>query len=77
MGVYARALLVICGGLLGGSVGLYYQGKEEKRLAELRALKLSEMRRLNRDSVPDSSGPDTTNGNAMERLENQPGDTKH
>ncbi|KAJ2805608.1 hypothetical protein H4R21_001197 [Coemansia helicoidea] len=56
MGVYLRALFVIFGGLVGGSVGLYYQGKEEKRLAELRQLKLQEMQRLNRGSLPSGSG---------------------
>ncbi|KAJ2775819.1 hypothetical protein H4R18_005926 [Coemansia javaensis] len=52
MGVYARAFFVIVGGLLGGSVGLYYQAKEERRLAELRQVKLDEMRRLSQDALP-------------------------
>ncbi|KAJ2330434.1 hypothetical protein GGI00_003704 [Coemansia sp. RSA 2681] len=50
MGVYARAFLVAMGGLLGGSVGFYFQAKEDKRLGELRKLKLEEMQRLNQDA---------------------------
>ncbi|KAJ2802500.1 hypothetical protein H4R20_003251, partial [Coemansia guatemalensis] len=41
------ALFVVVGGLLGGSVGFYYQAKEDERLSELRKIKLEEMRRLN------------------------------
>ncbi|KAJ2843751.1 hypothetical protein J3B02_005174 [Coemansia erecta] len=61
MGVYAKAFVVLLGGLLGGSVGFYFQAKEEMKLGELRKIKLEEMRRLNQevlaanDTVKDSS----------------------
>ncbi|PIA16821.1 hypothetical protein COEREDRAFT_80890 [Coemansia reversa NRRL 1564] len=50
MGLYTKALFVIIGGLLGGSVGFYYQAREDERLSELRKIKLEEMRRLNQAS---------------------------
>ncbi|KAJ2853014.1 hypothetical protein FB639_006616, partial [Coemansia asiatica] len=49
MGVYAKAFVVLLGGLLGGSVGFYFQAKEEMKLGELRKIKLEEMRRLNQE----------------------------
>ncbi|KAJ1958200.1 hypothetical protein EC988_000447 [Linderina pennispora] len=49
MGVYMKALVVMVGGLLGGSVGFYYQSKEDGRLRDLRRMKMEEMRRLNQD----------------------------
>ncbi|KAJ1831608.1 hypothetical protein IWW55_003226 [Coemansia sp. RSA 2706] len=51
MGVYLKAFVVLVGGLLGGSVGFYYQAKEESRLADLRKLKLDEIRRLNQQAA--------------------------
>ncbi|KAJ1825101.1 hypothetical protein LPJ73_009291 [Coemansia sp. RSA 2703] len=50
MGVYTKAFVVLLGGLLGGSVGFYFQSKEDRRLGELRKIKLEEMRRLNQES---------------------------
>ncbi|KAJ2692792.1 hypothetical protein H4218_006264 [Coemansia sp. IMI 209128] len=66
MGVYTRAFFVAIGGLLGGSAGFYFQAQEDKRLGDLRKLKLEEMKRLNQeDNANDLSkdtriiGPDT------------------
>ncbi|KAJ2356509.1 hypothetical protein GGF43_002026 [Coemansia sp. RSA 2618] len=55
MGVYVKALFVLVGGLLGGSVGFYFQAKEDSRLSELRKLKIEEMRRLNQQAATEQS----------------------
>lgn len=50
MGVYTKAFIVLIGGLAGGSVGFYYQSKQEKKLNDLRRLKLDEMQKLGDDN---------------------------
>ncbi|KAJ2149277.1 hypothetical protein GGH19_000520 [Coemansia sp. RSA 1807] len=55
MGVYFKAFFVLVGGLLGGSVGFYYQAKEDGRLADLRKLKIDEMRRLNQQAFDEQN----------------------
>ncbi|KAJ2829663.1 hypothetical protein IWW50_000730 [Coemansia erecta] len=64
MGVYVKALFVLVGGLLGGSVGFYFQAKEDSRLSELRKLKIEEMRRLNQQAATEQSADtrDPNNG---------------
>ncbi|KAJ1938235.1 hypothetical protein FBU59_004506 [Linderina macrospora] len=50
MGVYMKAFVVLVGGLLGGSVGFYYQSKEDSRLRDLRRMKMDEMKRVNQET---------------------------
>ncbi|KAJ2656137.1 Superoxide dismutase [Cu-Zn] [Coemansia sp. RSA 1200] len=49
MGVYTKAMVVLLGGLLGGSVGFYYQSKEDNRLRALRNQRFAEIERLQQD----------------------------
>ncbi|KAJ2229838.1 hypothetical protein IWW45_006034 [Coemansia sp. RSA 485] len=60
MGVYAKAFVVLLGGLLGGSVGFYFQAKEEIKLGELRKIKLEEMRRLNQEALAAGDAADSS-----------------
>ncbi|KAJ2681863.1 Superoxide dismutase [Cu-Zn], partial [Coemansia sp. RSA 1285] len=46
MGVYTKAMVVLLGGLLGGSVGFYYQSKEDSRLRALRNQRFAEIEGL-------------------------------
>ncbi|KAJ1964727.1 hypothetical protein GGI12_001233 [Dipsacomyces acuminosporus] len=65
MGVYTKAFVVLIGGLVGGSVGFYYQAKEDTRLRELRRMKMEEMRRINEglqtDEIPQNTSEDSQN----------------
>ncbi|KAJ1725690.1 hypothetical protein LPJ53_000169 [Coemansia erecta] len=62
MGVYTKAFVVLVGGLLGGSVGFYFQSKEDRRLGELRKIKLEEMRRLNQENQEMAMAGEATEG---------------
>ncbi|KAJ2162103.1 Superoxide dismutase [Cu-Zn] [Coemansia sp. RSA 552] len=55
MGTFFKACVVLVGGLLGGSVGFYYQAKEDERLSELRRIKLEEMRQINQAKAAESA----------------------